>query len=210
MTKHAFNSPASIKMPPGLVIDPSGTGIKFIPDQIPASKHFFFATDFMVVEDGSQIYMVFGSRSKFLKSNKFDRAIEIIFPKEFAFPFLVESVWETPSEKGLGKFIDSIELEAKKYASDLSPKQCEFELPSDTNSFRQFPANAAIASLASGQAMLEFLETSPGLLSALLNRGMSRPDDSVASLVNIIMEPIKLYQLFVKLKNIIKPIRKEG
>lgn len=176
----------------GLELSADRSSIGFVISELPASEHFFFATNFMIKPDGGQLYCVFGAISKFAASIKFDRAIEIVLPIELAKVFLVENVWEKEGANGVSTFGASLEKEIKKQPAS-NAKQNTFEMPDNADNTRMFPSNLALASYASGQAMIEFLEAPPAIIAKLVADGPARPNESVSNLVSVIMDPRTLY-----------------
>lgn len=188
-TSNSLNTKTGVR---GLEVSADKSSVAFIISELPSSEHFFFATNFMVKREGGQLYCVFGAVSKFAQSTKFDRAIEIVFPVDLAKVFLIDSVWEKEGANGVSTFGKSLELEIKKHPhSDAMTRS--FEMPDNSDNTRMFPANVALASYASGQAMIEFLEAAPGIIANLVIDRPARPNESVSNLVSIIMDPRTLF-----------------
>lgn len=189
---------------PGILLNPGETAISFNAQSLPASDHFFFASDLVVTSHAGQLHVVFGQRPSISASKEFRLAIEIIFPLFNAVDFLYDNVWSKPGLNGAGLFIDSIrqsaslsnmfEDEAVKEPSQLADE--EWTLPKDPNCFRMFPSNFAAVTISAGQSMIEFFEGSPDLMVSLTHQRSIRPNEGVKSVVSVILPPLLLLKFF--------------
>ena len=194
---------------PGILPNADDTGFSFSTHNLPASDHFFYATNFQIRQIGQTLHLIFIQRSAFDDSDKARLAIEIAFPKSWAAKFLFDAIWNQPGLNGIGKFIDSVKLESDKSGGLATRGKDNFILPIDPNCYRMFPANFVTCTLSSDQAMLEFFEVTPDTLVTLMYKRPIRPNEGVKSIVSVILSAALLQSLFITLKPLLETASKE-
>lgn len=188
---------------PGLRYTEDMSAMEFVSEELPASKHFFCANYFKVVRDMGQFFIVFGEVSPFRSQKKMDRAVQIVLPVQSAHIFLNQTIWEKKGLNGSHTFGESLELTARAHMPESESGIVELddlELP-ETENLRMFAANVCLVSVAQGQGSMEFLEASPSMVANIATGKKTRPDDSVSSVISIILDPVVMYSLLVKSKD---------
>lgn len=194
----------------GLTVDPENSSVSFSPSQMEAGDNFFWADHFKVQKAGSVLKILFGQIGYHTEKKELNLAVEVIFPINYAMLSLYKSVCIEPSLTGVGAFLDTLNNNVigleKKYGelSDGTEFQ-DFSVPENIMNFRRFPVNFSSSSIANGEAMIDFFEASPHMISNALNGGHVRPNERVKSVVSIICGPKLLQAFLLECQKMLKP-----
>lgn len=196
---------------PGVTYITSENAISLSTHDLPASDHFFTATDFdLVVKEGNLIFL-FGQASHFQQEESFRVSLEIMMPISFAIDVIYKSVFENPGANGVGTFIESVkkQVESVQKINGKGSAEHSYRIAEGQNSHRVLSSNYAITSMSRGQAMIEFFEASPDLIVNIFHRGYSRPGDGLKPVIAVILSPVVLYKLLMKTEELLKPSLKD-
>lgn len=174
----------------GLMKSADGTGYAVDWTELPASDHFFLATDCKVKRDGLGLKLLFGSVSAFeTDPERFDLAVEIHFPINEGSLYLYKSVCQEVSGNGQSSFYDSVKAALVKLGGTTEVQSRNLGLPSNkSSSFRIFPANFASWSFSGTQGLIEFFEVPPELIHLFLKKNKVRPGGGVKPVISIVMD----------------------
>jgi len=197
----------------GLIINPQTSSVRFAPGQMEAGSNFFWADHYRIRKDGSFLKILFAQVGYDVEDKQLTLAVEINFPIKYAVLTLYHSVCVAPSGSGVGVFMDTLkenigELEEEFGTLDDGTKYNEFSVPKEITNFRRFPANFCSSSLANGEAMIEFYEANPSMISNALNQGKVRRNDGVKNVVSVICSPKVLHSFLSECHSHLKPFYK--
>lgn len=199
----------------GIVVNPDTSLVSFSPAQMEAGENFFWADHYRVESSGGFLRILFGQAGYDLTDKNLTLAVQIIFPIRYAVLAMYKSVCVEPSSSGVGVFLDSLKSHVAEMERDFQnisdgSEYKQFSVPRQIANFRRFPANFSSCSIANGEAMIEFFEASPHLITNSLNRGGPRKGERVKNVVSIICGPKVLLTLLEECINILKPYYREA
>lgn len=207
--KHKLKAtgPANV---PGLAYNAEEGALTFSVGNLPATSHFFAATDFQTVIQNGQLHVLFGSRSALDSKEQYRLAVEVVMPIKSAQVCLVKTIWEKPDMNGRKPFIESIKNEIASWPDAYKEDRklggaCE--LPTEPNNFRPFAANFATSTTSIGQVMVDFFEASPDVVVGLLQGAFRRRDAQVRSIVGVIMSPLVALRFYENVQQLVSKIK---
>lgn len=181
---------------PGLRILEDGA-VGFDNSNLPASSHYFDATHFALDVSGENFVILFGQKSNFSTDDKYNLAVEIAMPKEYANKFLFEAIHKINSLGHEKPFIEVVNEHYEKLKSkDSDDRSKPLKLPDDSNSFRRFSSNFSTISISGGQALIEFFEVPPDLLVSVVHSRNVRKGAGAQSIVSVVTN-VSLLKLFL-------------
>ena len=199
--------------PLGMKFDPTESAFTVSLETLPAAEHFFYATNFLSAIQNGHFHLIVGFRSAVEQAGTFRLAIELVMPLKAAKKCLATSIWSSMSSNGRATFIESVKAEIVSnsaiYSNSSATDRETYQLPSDANSFRSFPANIATSSISHGQVMIEFFDAPPDMVVNMLHRSVVRANAQVRSVVGVILSPPLAMELFKQTKQVFDHLRIE-